>query len=159
MSGYDIKRNLKGLDWLIGSPSSGSLYPILRTLLQDGCATVEVHPHESRPPRKIYSITEAGRQELSEWIEGPVGANAPLKAFLMRLVLADEHPPEILVSHLCERRSQVASRQAAYEQLISAKDSMLPELGLAWNYGLALAEAEITWLDRTLSELGPIERS
>ncbi len=153
MSGYDIKRNLKSLDWLIGSLSSGSLYPALRTLLQDGCATVEVHPHESRPPRKIYSITEAGRQELSEWIDQPVVANAPLRAFLMRLVLADDHPPETLVTHLCERRAQVASRQAAYEQIISAEESSHPDLDLAWDYGLALAKAEITWLDRTLDQL------
>ena len=26
MSGYDIKRSLKGLIWLIGNPSGGSLY-------------------------------------------------------------------------------------------------------------------------------------
>jgi DNA-binding PadR family transcriptional regulator len=35
MSGYDIKRFLKGLNWLIGSPSDGSLYPNLRALLQE----------------------------------------------------------------------------------------------------------------------------
>jgi DNA-binding PadR family transcriptional regulator len=153
MSGYDIKCNLKSLDWLIGNPSSGSLYPVLRTLMKDGCATVEVHTRESRPPRKIYSITEAGRQELSEWIDRPVVANAPLRAFLMRLVLADAHPPGTLVSHLRERREQVASRQVAYEQIISAEVSNQSDLDLAWDYGLALAEAEISWLDRTLDQL------
>jgi DNA-binding PadR family transcriptional regulator len=153
MSGYDIKRNLKSLDWLIGSPSSGSLYPVLRTLMQDGCATVKVHPHESRPPRKIYSITEAGRQELAEWIDRPVAGNAPLRAFLMRLVLADAHSSVALVSHLEERRAQVASRQAAIEQIVSVEESASQDLDLAWDYGLALASAEITWLDRILDQL------
>ena len=156
MSGYDIKRYLKSLNWLIGNPSSGSLYPTLRTLLRDDCATVEVHPHESRPPRKSYSITDAGRQELREWIERPVKPDAPLRAFLMRLVLADTHPPAALITHLRQRRAQVTSRQAALQQVMSARDKAYSEQNLAPDYGLALASAEISWLDRTLDQLAPL---
>jgi PadR family transcriptional regulator AphA len=148
MSGYDIKRYLKSLDWLIGSPSSGSLYPVLRALLQDGYATVEVHPHESRPPRKIYSITEAGQEVLAEWIERPLAANAPLRAFLMRLVLADAHPAIAMISHLKKRRDQIATRQAAIEQTILTEAGAHQDI--AWDYGLALANAEIAWLDSVL---------
>ena len=153
MSGYDIKRYLMSLNWLIGNPSSSSLYPTLRTLLRDGCATVEVHPHESRPPRKIYSITEAGRQELKVWNDRPVKPDAPLRAFVMRLVLADTHPHATLVSHLRQRRAQVASKQATLEQIISAREQACPEQNLAPDYGLAMASAEISWLDRTLDQL------
>ena len=49
MSGYDIRRFLKSLSWLIGSPSSGSLYPILRALLEEGLATVKTIPGLDRP--------------------------------------------------------------------------------------------------------------
>jgi DNA-binding PadR family transcriptional regulator len=61
MSGYDIKRFLKSLSWLIDSPSFGSLYPALHTLLEDGLVTVEVIPPQDKPPRKIYSITDRYR--------------------------------------------------------------------------------------------------
>ena len=44
MSGYDIKRFLKSLSWLIGSPSFGSLYPALHALLKDELVTVKVAP-------------------------------------------------------------------------------------------------------------------
>jgi len=60
MSGYDIKRFLKGLGWLVDSPSFGSLYPALHALLESGLVTVEVVPHHDKPPRKIYTITEKG---------------------------------------------------------------------------------------------------
>jgi DNA-binding PadR family transcriptional regulator len=153
MSGYDIKRYLKSLNWLIGNPSSGSLYPVLRALLQDGCATVEVHLHESRPPRKVYSVTEAGRRELKEWIDRPVKQGAPLRAFLMRLVVADTHPPALLVPHLRQRRAQVALKQAALEQMILARGEVNSEWNLAPDYGLALASAEISWLDKALDQL------
>ena len=88
MSGYDIRRFMKSLSWLIGSPSSGSLYPILRALLEEDLVTVETIPGLDRPPRKIYTITEAGRQELQVWVEQPAVSKAPLKAFVMRLLLA-----------------------------------------------------------------------
>ncbi len=66
MSGYDIKRFLKQLSWLVDSPSFGSLYPALHALLKDDRVTVEVIPRQDKPPRKIYTITEAGRQVLQE---------------------------------------------------------------------------------------------
>ena len=62
MSGYDIKRFLKSLSWLIDSPSFGSLYPTLHALLRDGLTTVEVVLSQDRPPRKTYTVTDAGRQ-------------------------------------------------------------------------------------------------
>lgn len=84
MSGYDIRRFLKSLSWLIGSPSSGSLYPILRALLEEGLATVETIPGLDKPPKKIYTITKAGRQDLQVWIDQSAVSKAPLKAFVMR---------------------------------------------------------------------------
>jgi DNA-binding PadR family transcriptional regulator len=41
MSGYDIKRFLKSLSWLIDSPSFGSIYPTLRALREDDLVTME----------------------------------------------------------------------------------------------------------------------
>jgi len=51
MSGYDIRRFLKSLSWLIDSPSPGSLYPALHILLEDGLVTVEVVSRQDKPPR------------------------------------------------------------------------------------------------------------
>jgi DNA-binding PadR family transcriptional regulator len=154
MSGYDIRRFLKSLSWLIGNPSPGSLYPILRALPEEGLATVETIPGLDKPPKKTYTITEAGRQELQAWIDQPAGAEAPLKAFLMRLLLAGNFSPAGLMAHLEQRRAQVAAHHDALHEavdMVQEKD----DLGqfLAMDYGLALAMAELTWLDHTLGEL------
>jgi DNA-binding PadR family transcriptional regulator len=154
MSGYDIKRFLKGLSWLIGSPSSGSLYPVLRTLREDGLVTVEVVPGVDKPPRKIYSIEEAGQEALQSWIEEPVASELPLKAFVMRLLLAGSFPPANLAAYLRQRRIQVATQQA---DLVRMSESLHTDtdlgLNLALNYGLELASAEMAWLDSTLDGL------
>lgn len=154
MSGYDIKRFLKSLSWLIDSPSFGSLYPALHALLEDSLVTVEVVSRQDKPPRKIYSITEAGRQVLHRWMDQPVGSGASLKAFLMRLILAGSLSHDGLIAHLEQRRAQVAAHQLELEQTARVMDESM-DLGerLALDYALDVAAAELTWLDRTLAEL------
>jgi len=154
MSGYDIKRFLKSLNWLIGNPSFGSLYPALHALLRDDLVTVETHSRENKPPRKIYSITEAGKEVLKKWIEQPVKPGAPLKVFMMRLILADNYSTAGLIAHLEQRRVQVAAHQDAIQQMLLAPDEKVnPEQHLALDYGLALANAELAWLEHTLNQL------
>jgi DNA-binding PadR family transcriptional regulator len=154
MSGYDMKRFLKGLSWLIGNPGGGSIYPVLRALWQEDLVTVEVVPGLDRPPRKIYSISEAGHQALQAWIEQPVVANAPLKDFVMRLLLADSYSPVRLSAHLRQRRALVAAHQATLVGALGAPDSRLNHgQQLALDYGLALAKAELAWLDASLDRL------
>lgn len=154
MTGYDIKCFLKGLNWLTGSPSGGSLYPVLRALRQEDLVTVEIVPGLDRPPKKVYNITEAGQQALQSWIEQPAAANGSLRAFVMRLLLADSHSPARLSAHLKLRRAQVAGHRATLVEGFDAPGTT-PNLGqaLALDYGLALATAELAWLDTTLDRL------
>jgi PadR family transcriptional regulator AphA len=159
MSGYDIKRFLKSLSWLIGSPSFGSLYPALHALHKDGLVTVDVQPRQDKPPRKIYSTTKAGRQLLKEWINQPAKSSTPLKAFLMRLILATNFTHAILIAHLQQRRAQVADHQAALEQAVSTSDKKTNlKQCLAMDYGAALAAAESAWLDSTLARLSQLSQ-
>ena len=154
MSGYDIKSFLKSLSWLIDSPSFGSLYPALHALLENGLVTVEVVSRQDKPPRKIYSITESGRQVLQEWLGQPIGSGVSLKAFLMRLVLASNLSQAGLVAYLEQRRTQVAAHQLDLEQTAGVMDEGM-DLGerLVLEYGLAMAAAELDWLDSTLAQL------
>jgi len=154
MSGYDIQRFLKSLGWLIGRPSPGSLYPILRALPAEGLATVETFPGLDRPPRKVYSLTEAGGRELQAWVAGGGVSEAPLKAFVMRLLLAGSFSASGLLAQMQHRRAQVS---AQYEALCQMSGNLQegPRSGyrLAMDYGLAMATAELSWLDSTLGEL------
>jgi PadR family transcriptional regulator, regulatory protein AphA len=152
MSGYDIKRFLKSLSWLIDVPSLGSLYPSLHTLLKDGLVTVEVVAGQDRPSRKIYSITETGKEALQTWLKQPSESNASLKKFVMRLALAGQLSQVGLLAHLEQRRARVAAHKMTLEQANEAKGADLGER-LMLDYGLSLAAAELAWLDSTLARL------
>ncbi len=154
MSGYDIKRFLQDLSWLIDVPSLGSLYPSLHALLKDGLVTREVVANQDRPSRKIYSITEEGEKTLQAWLSQPSDSNASLKKFVMRLALADQLSQVGLPTHLEQRRAHVAAQKRALEQVVAAEDADA-DLGerLMYSYGLSLAAAELAWLDSTLARL------
>jgi PadR family transcriptional regulator AphA len=154
MSGYDIRRFLRSLSWLIESPSFGTIYPTLRALREDGLVTVEVISRQDKPPRKIYTITEPGRQVLQEWVEQPLVPDASLKAFVMRLVLANSFSRTGLIAHLEQRRSQVAAHFSTLEQLAEETDGTMNDARhIAFNYSLALAGAELAWLESALEQL------
>ena len=155
MSGYDIKGFLKSLSWLIDSPSFGSIYPALRALREDDLVTMmEVVPRQGKPPRKIYTITETGRQILREWLDQPVAPDASLKTFVMRLIMTSNFTHTELISHLQQRRSQVAVHHTTLRQIAEVVDGTMDSgQRLTLDYGLTLATAELAWLERALEQL------
>lgn len=154
MSGYDIKLFLKNLTWLIGKPSFGNLYPTLRSLLSNDLVTVETFRQDSKPPRKVYSITQAGKDVLKEWLDKPLKPDVSLKAFVMRLIVADSFTPTAFMALLSKRSAQVAAQRTALEKRLSTESLGKGEWQrLALNYGITLANAELAWLDEILNQL------
>jgi PadR family transcriptional regulator, regulatory protein PadR len=65
--GYQIAKSIEGA-WSEGVPvKQGTLYPVLRSMEENGLLQSRVEPSISGPPRKYYSITERGRSALREW--------------------------------------------------------------------------------------------
>ncbi len=71
--GYAIARNIERQSRQAFQMNEGTLYPTLRTLEQDGLVKGDWEVQPSGPARKVYSITERGRGELTkrrtEWEE------------------------------------------------------------------------------------------
>lgn len=65
--GYQIAKRIEGA-WQEGTPvKQGTLYPVLRSMEENGLLTSVVEPSVSGPPRKYYSITQHGRDVLTDW--------------------------------------------------------------------------------------------
>ncbi len=69
MYGYQIAKLLE--DGNLEEPimKQGSLYPVLRSLEENGLLQSSVEPSVSGPPRRYYQITQDGRTALTEWTE------------------------------------------------------------------------------------------
>jgi hypothetical protein len=72
----------------------------------------------------------------------------------MRLILTDNFSQAGLIAQLYQRRAQVAVHHTALEQTVGALDEGISSgQRLALDYGLAMATAELGWLDDTLNRL------
>ena len=71
--GYAIARSIELRSKKAFLMKEGTLYPMLRTLEQEGCVVAVWEVQPSGPARKVYRITDHGRSELAkrqtEWEE------------------------------------------------------------------------------------------
>lgn len=99
MHGYEIKRVLEEGVSTFWPVNLGAIYPSLRRLEAEGLVRHrrEASP-DGRPDRKVYEVTEAGREELARWRrlppEGPPQTRVPL--YLKLLFARPENLPEVV---------------------------------------------------------------
>src|SRR5215216_6310880 len=87
--GYEIKRGLEERFGTVIAPlNAGQVYTTLQRLQRDELVTDDAVTQRGRPDKRVYRLTEAGRQALAEWLGA---ASAPTRLrddFFMKLVLA-----------------------------------------------------------------------
>ncbi|CAG0983953.1 hypothetical protein ANAEL_01904 [Anaerolineales bacterium] len=69
MYGYQIAKLLEENSPDLPLMKQGTLYPVLRSLEENGLLSSLVEPSVSGPPRRYYTITAEGREALKEWLE------------------------------------------------------------------------------------------
>jgi len=60
--GYEITRRLNALGF--SDVVDGTVYTILVRLEKNGLVNIEKRPSDMGPPRKFYTLNDAGREEL-----------------------------------------------------------------------------------------------
>ncbi|MDR3690938.1 MAG: PadR family transcriptional regulator [Fimbriimonas sp.] len=65
LHGYEISKRIKQTGAKALQVWEGQLYPTLHNLEKDGFVSAIWVPHEGKPPRKVYALTDEGRRELS----------------------------------------------------------------------------------------------
>ena len=152
MSGYDIKKQVKTALNAITSASYGTLYPMLHQLLEDGCVEVEEVPQHGRPSKKVYSITESGRDDLIQWLKQPAVPDQIRREFLLKLYLGSNLSEQDLRSIVSKRRVET-DRQL--QVLRSDRQTVRSqEQGWVLDYALSMCEAESGWLERLEAGIG-----
>ena len=70
LHGYEISKRISNKSDGLLKIGEGQLYPTLHRLEEQGFVTSEWIGQEGRPPRKVYSLTKAGLDELVEKKKG-----------------------------------------------------------------------------------------
>ncbi len=156
-SGYDIRMMMNEVTSFFWKESDGQLYPALKSLLQKGyISQLETTTERNK---KVYEITEQGKQVLREWLVQPPGAAQVRSEFLLKVFLGNELDKEKQVSHLERERQLLKEKVGKLNGLIStvANNNGNPRVIECWSMtlelGLELAETELRWCERHIQKL------
>jgi len=122
-TGYDLKTSC--FDRCIAhlwSADQAQIYRTLDKLVEQGWITCRVEIQHDHPNRKVYSVTEAGKAELTRWLQSPQTLATVRDPLLIQLYFAAELPNEAII-HLLEQ--QLAARR---EKLAQCENIELPTL-------------------------------
>jgi PadR family transcriptional regulator PadR len=83
--GYDLLERLPELTGDQRSVDLGNLYRVLRALEDDRLVRSEWHAELAGPAKRVYELTDQGRDVLASWADALAQARSELDAFLERL--------------------------------------------------------------------------
>jgi PadR family transcriptional regulator, regulatory protein AphA len=142
-SGYDLKKRVEeGPFCHFLQASFASIYPALSRLTREGLVTVTTQAQANRPDKKVYEITENGRQAFLNTIKGPLEEDSFRSPWFVAMYFADLLPPERL-------RSLIAMRVERCSALLSKIDQDAAETrGAAFvaDMGAHLLRSELDFL-------------
>lgn len=89
LSGYDLKKIISESEVFYWSGNNNQIYTALIRLHEAGLVTRQVQQQESLPAKKIYSITQQGREELRRWVLSTAELPEVHNTFLIQLACAE----------------------------------------------------------------------
>lgn len=158
MHPYQLGRSLRDNDDVRSIRfNHGSLYMVVGQLAKAGFIVEQETIREGqRPERTPYAITDAGRQELHDWlgdlIEEP---RHEFPHFVAALSLIAALPPDEVVELLRSRQSRLAEQRAETSELIdgAAASGVHPLFLIEEEYRLALLDAESSFVERFIERI------
>jgi DNA-binding PadR family transcriptional regulator len=163
MSGYDLKAMFDVSVRHFWPADQSQIYRTLARLSDRGWAEVELVEQEKRPDRKVYHLTQEGRDELHLWLLAPLiepGARIPalVQVFFAGL-LPDEEALGVLrrfeercreeLEHLRGIPAQCADNGAW--AATPPREALFAKLTL--DYGIRTHEATLAWLEEAIDRL------
>jgi len=110
-SGYEIKKTLDEPPFdHFQDTGFGSIYPALNRLAQDGLVAGTAQAQERRPDKKVYRLTDAGRDHLCQALLKPPGDDRLKSDFLFLLFMSDHMPREHLGRLIDQRIADIDAK-------------------------------------------------
>lgn len=119
-TGYKIKKIMERSTRFFFNTSLGSIYPAFKKLAKEGCVKMRQEVNDGRV-KKIYSITDKGRETFQEWLQQDIMVpkirhEALLKVFFYSNLTEDERKAQIK-SYLAQLEEQVEELKLIKEKM------------------------------------------
>ena len=159
--GYELHAAFEALvggreNWEI---NIGQIYMTLGRLEKSGLIAPEGATNGEEPGKQVYSLTEAGRQELIEWLTAPVIVQHQRDEFYLKLMIS-------LATGVTDPYQMLyTQRTTLYRELheiTERRSEANPQIELAYIFlldrSIMYFEADLRWLDMVEARLDEIRR-
>lgn len=173
MTGYDLKRFFDASAGWLWSAKHSQIYPLLATLQAEGLVAGEEGVRGEAQRRVVYSLTEAGREELTTWIATVHPLPEERDPFLMQAVffdmVEDDAVRPVLAAYR-DRQREIHEDAVAHARALAAGETPLIMERLrrgakdagrmrrmkarAFEARAEVARVRMVWADDYLAELG-----
>jgi PadR family transcriptional regulator AphA len=163
MSGYDLKKYFDASVAHFWSATQSHIYKSLEGLEKKGWAEAKIIPQESKPNRKEYHITDAGRAELHRWLVTPLPMEPVREACLIQIFFShlstNEEIAALFETRIKEIREHIHILKTAAQTALdeSAKQVGMERARQLWqitlDYGIDYYEFELAWHEKKLKAI------
>jgi len=161
-TGYELKQVFDVSIRHFWPADQSQIYKALAKLADEGYATVEIVHQDDRPSRKVYSITDKGREEIQAWVARKPEADDFREPFLIQVffsgMLSDEEAIHVLESKIEEWNAALDHLDAERESSLSADGKgARPRDQFFWfltvDCGLWHVQAAVDWAEETIDRI------
>lgn len=152
-SGYEIKKDIEeGMFSHFIDASYGSIYPALTQLAAEGLLTVREQEQTGKPDKKVYAITEQGRQALARAIAVVPAKDKYKSEFLFQMLLHQFISAQTMLTAVDKQLSDLTGDLA---RIAECKCAEQPHAGAAFvaGYGEAVLTAAVRYLSEKRAEI------
>lgn len=161
MTGYEIMKVFRDSLSYFWTANTSQIYRELQTLKRKGFVTDAVVRQNGKPDKKVFSITESGREELKRWLrEYDYGnSNIPLcmKVFFAGELSRKENMERF--KKIKDDALKTIERYSAAPEIMDAYKTRVedPEVSIYWNmtkeFGIRFMKMLAEWCDDCIREL------
>lgn len=158
-SGYDIKLMMQKSTDYFWKEGDASIYPILKQLLKEKLVIVKLCNAKSGKPKKIYTITKAGKNMLRDWLMRESEPNPVRNELLLKVFFGWNADLAVIIDHVHHFANQIEKRLNRYRSLSLSKANPA-KLGsvelyqyLTLRAGILNTEANLKWCDEAIQLL------
>jgi PadR family transcriptional regulator, regulatory protein AphA len=162
-TGYDLKTAFKRSIHFFWDAALPHIYRTLKQMEGQGWITATIEHQEGKPSRRVYQVSEAGRQELSRWLVEPLELPEPRLPLLVKVFFGNQMPPDQFKEHLEKWRGFHVDKLQKLEMEVppiiekySAKAGGGGDpyyWGLTLDFGRRHARMVVEWCDQALKDL------
>lgn len=161
MTGYELKQFFDSTVHHFWNAELSQIYPTLKALEEQGHVAKHVEVQDNRPNRKVYELTDSGREEFLRWVREPMMPTDLRDAFMIKVFFGTEVPVEDMLVLLRRQMEEQQKMLAFSETVLRARinhacneEKFSTRHALYWTLTLEMAmsyrRAYVDWCEKSM---------